>query len=150
MRPPYIPSDLPGAGGSFGAVVTDVPASAMQGDAVRAEFQAGHPRNDLRTQSSYVYAERKQPDGSWEIVARDRDPELDFVWLPQTGLLTPIDTVTGPSTAAAVWTIPLDTPPGTYRLRHVGTAQTTPLLPATPYEGVSSEFTIAGTPAACP
>ncbi|HXG27860.1 MAG TPA: neutral/alkaline non-lysosomal ceramidase N-terminal domain-containing protein [Nevskiales bacterium] len=148
-RPPYVPSDLPGPGG-FGALLADAPATAARGETVRASFQAGHPRNDLKIQSSYVFVERKRADGSWEVVAQDRDPELLFTWLPQTGQLTPIDVVTGPSTAEAVWTIPRDTPAGTYRLRHAGVAQTTPLLPAQAYEGVSREFTIGGMPATCP
>jgi neutral ceramidase len=131
-------------------VVTDAPATANRGETIRAKFQAGHPRNDLKIQSSYVFAERRRADGSWEIVARDRDPELNFVWLPQSGQLTPIDVVTGPSTAEAVWTIPNDTPAGTYRLRHEGTAHMTPLMPPEAYSGTSREFTIAGAPATCP
>lgn len=151
MRPPYNPSDLPGQGGGFGTLVTDAPASAAPGDTVRAEFQAGHPRNDLRTQASYVYAERRQADGSWVSVAQDRDPELLFVWKPMFPSPLPIDpALTGPSTAEAVWTIPRDTPAGTYRLRWAGAARSSSLQPATPYEGVSREFTIAGTVADCP
>ncbi len=151
IRPAYVPSDVPGAGGSFGATVTDVPASAAPGDTVRAEFQAGHPRNDLRTQSSYVYAERQRADGSWEVVAEDRDPELLFVWKPQFPSPLPIDpAVIGPSTAEAVWTIPRNTLPGTYRLRHAGAAQTSAATAGEPYEGISSEFEIAGTPGDCP
>lgn len=149
-RPPYIASDLPGLTGGFGTVLTDAPTTAMRGETVTAGFQAGHPRNDLKIQSSYVFAERKLADGSWQIVARDRDPELNFVWLPQSGQLTPIDVVTGPSTAQAVWTIPLDAPAGTYRLRHEGAAQMLPLLPVEPYSGTSREFTIDGVPGNCP
>lgn len=149
-RPPYIPSDLPGSGGAFGAVITDAPATAARGDTASAKFQAGHPRNDLKIQSSYVFVERQRTDGTWEIVARDRDPELNFVWLPETGQLTPIDVITGPSTAEAVWTIPNDTPAGTYRLRHEGSARMTPLMAAEAYSATSREFTISGTPAACP
>jgi neutral ceramidase len=146
-----VPSDLPIPTGSFGTLIADAPQTAAPGDTVRAEFQAGHPRNDLRIQSSYVFAERKLADGSWISVAQDRDPELLFVWKPMFPSPLPIDPpLIGPSTAEAVWTIPRDTAPGTYRLRLVGAAQTTPLLPASPYEGISREFTIAGTPASCP
>lgn len=150
VRPPYVPSDLPGQGGMFGSLLSDVPATAARGETVQAQFQAGHPRNDLKLQSSYVFVERRQADGSWQIVARDRDPELHFVWLPQSGQLTPVDLVTGPSTATAAWTIPNDTPAGIYRLRHAGVAHMTPLLPPQAYEGMSREFTITGTPGTCP
>jgi neutral ceramidase len=149
-RPPYTPSDVPGLATGFGDVVADVPASAAPGDTVTAEFQAGHPRNDLRTQSSYVFAERQNADGSWSVVATDRGAELRFVWKPLLPQELPIDTITGSSTAQAVWTLPRDTPAGNYRLRHVGAAQTSPLVPAQPYEGISSTFTVAGPAAACP
>lgn len=150
IRPPYVPSDLPGTG-AFGDVVTDAPATAKPGDTVRAEFQAGHPRNDLRTQASYVYAEHQQADGSWQVVASDRDPELIYVWIPSVASPLPVDPpLTGPSTAEAVWTIPRNTPPGSYRLRHEGASQASATAAATPYSGISSTFTIAGPVAACP
>lgn len=151
-RPPYIASDLPGSPiSTFGNLITDVPASVARGETVRAEFQAGHPRNDLRTQDSYVYVERRAADGSWQTVATDRDPELLYVWKPRVPSPLPIDPpFIGPSTAEAVWTIPRDTPAGTYRLRHVGASKMTPLLDAMSYEGVSSSFTIAGEPERCP
>lgn len=148
-RPPYVPSDVEAR--PFGSVVADVPPTAAPGDTVSAEFQAGHPRNDLRLQASYVYAERQRADGSWETVARDRDPELFYEWRPALPSPLPIDPpLTGPSTAAAIWRIPADTAPGTYRLRHAGAAQVSPLAARVDYEGVSSPFTIAGPVADCP
>lgn len=141
MRTPYVPSDVPGAGG-FGALVADVPASASPGDVVRAEFVAGHPRNDLKLQSSYAYAERLLADGSWAVVAADRDPELLFVWKPAVPSPVPDDPpFTGSSTVEVVWTLPRDLPAGTYRLRHEGMAQSGP-APKAAYSGVSSAFTV--------
>lgn len=151
IRPAYVPSDLPGATSAFGDVVTDVPATAKPGDTVRAEFQAGHPRNDLRVQASYVYAERQQPDGSWKVVAEDRDPELLYVWKPLQRQPIPVDpAAVGASTAEAVWTIPRNTPPGTYRLRHEGASRMSEAAAAVPYNGVSSVFSIAGPVSECP
>ncbi len=150
VRPAYVPSDLPGSGGNFGDLVSDVPTTAAPGDAVRAEFQAGHPRNDLRVQSSYVYAERMTGPDQWEIVATDRDPELAFVWKPLLPSPVAVDPpVIGVSTAEAVWTIPQNIAPGTYRLRHEGAAQTL-LLPKAAYSGVSSPFVISGPASECP
>ncbi len=151
IRPPYIADDLP-LPNAYGSVVTDVPATAAPGDTVSAKFQAGHPRNDLRIQTSYVYAERQLADGSWEVVAEDRDPELTFTWTPLIPSLVPIDVpVTGglSSTATATWTIPRNTPPGTYRLRHEGAAQTL-VLPLAAYSGVSSPFAVEGDVSVCP
>lgn len=151
IRPAYVPSDVAGPAGGFGALVTDVPATAAPGDTVRAAFQAGHPRNDLRTQASYVYAERQLADGGWQAVAEDRDPELIYVWKPAVAPPVAIDLpVTGASTAEAVWTIPKNTPPGRYRLRHEGAAQAAGAASPTPYRGVSSVVTIAGPVATCP
>ncbi len=151
LRPPYIADDLP-LPATYGTLTQDVPGSAAPGDIVSATFQAGHPRNDLRTQASYVYAERQLADGSWEIVAEDRDPELTYTWTPLIPSLVPIDVpVTGglSSTATASWTIPRNTRPGIYRLRHEASAQTL-VLPLAAYAGVSSPFTVAGEVAACP
>ncbi|HEY1077994.1 MAG TPA: neutral/alkaline non-lysosomal ceramidase N-terminal domain-containing protein [Fontimonas sp.] len=151
FRPPYIADDLP-LPTAYGTLTADVPATAAPGDVVSATFQAGHPRNDLRTQASYVYAERQLADGSWEVVAEDRDPELMFTWTPLIPSLVPIDVpITGglSSTATASWTIPRNTRPGTYRLRHEGSAQTL-VLPLTAYSGVSSPFVVEGEVSACP
>ncbi len=150
QRSPYSPSDTPAAGTSFGDLITDVPATAAPGETVRAEFQSGHPRNDLRVQSSYVYVEKLNKAGEWEAIYTDKDPELWFEWLPEMPSQTPTDpAVVGPSTAAAIWHIPADTPKGTYRLRHTGAAQTT-VAPLEQFEGVSSAFTVAGPVANCP
>jgi neutral ceramidase len=144
-RVPYIPFDPPG-GTAFGEVVADAPPTVAPGEIVSAVFQAGHPRNNLMTQDSFVFAERLNADGEWEIVARDRDPELRFIWDPAILPPLPLDSpLTGPSTAEAAWHIPRNTPEGTYRLRHQGEA-----VPGGPYEGISSPFTVSGAVALCP
>lgn len=148
-RTPYVAADTPGANG-YGAVVTDVPATAQAGDTVTAEFQSGHPRNDLRTQSSYVYAERQRADGSWEAVATDRGPDLWFSWKPAYPSPLPIETPQlGPSTAQAIWHIPRNMPNGVYRLRHDGVAANA-LSGSEAYSGASSPFTLQGPVAECP
>ena len=150
IRLPYIPSDLPGLGKSYGDVVTDAPSSAAPGDTVTASFQAGHPRNDLKIQSSYVYAERLGEDQQWQVVATDKDPELLFSWQPLLPSPLPIELPeVGPSTAEVTWHIPRNTPAGTYRLRHEGAAQTL-VLPKQTYSGVSSSFTISEPISNCP
>jgi neutral ceramidase len=150
-RPAYIPSDTAHPAGEPGTPVAKPPAQAAPGDTVTAEFVAGHPRNDLKTGSGYVFVEREVGEGRWEVVATDRDPALIFDWRPPAPSPLPIDPpLIGPSTAAAVWTIPRDTPPGTYRLRHEGAAQAAPLLPKSAYRGVSRPFEVAGPVGACP
>lgn len=148
LRTPYVPADLP-LPRAFGTLVTDVPPTAAPGQTVTAAFQAGHPRNDLRTQQSYVYAERQKADGSWEVVAQDRDPELLFVWKPAVPQVLPVVGSGLSSTAEAVWQIPRNTPAGTYRLRLEGAAQTL-ALPRASYTGISSPFTVGAPVSDCP
>lgn len=151
VRPPYVASDATTGGASFGDVVTDVPASAAPGDVVSASFQAGHPRNDLKIQSSYVYAEHQRTDGTWEVVADDRDPALLFLWASALPSPLPIDPpLIGPSTATVQWTIPKNARAGLYRLRHDGAAQASPASAKVPYSGVSSAFTVSEPTSACP
>jgi neutral ceramidase len=144
--PSPITTDAPA---NFGAIVTDAHAQYAQGETVDVTFTAGYPGNDLKTMSSYLYVERKDGD-AWSVVATDKDPELLFLWNWTPTPVTVMAHVVDSSTAQAVWTIPLNTPNGTYRIRHTGVSRASTSAPPTPYEGVSSEFVIAGTPAECP
>jgi neutral ceramidase len=75
---------------------------------------------------------------------------LLFVWKPQAPSPVPLDPpFIGPSTAEAVWTIPRNTPAGTYRLRHEGAAQA-PGAPRVEYSGGSSPFVVAAAVSGCP
>lgn len=151
IRPPYIASDGVNLLGAPGTLVSDVPATAAPGDTVSAEWVAGHPRNDLRIGASYVYAERRNALGDWVVVAQDRDPELLYLWQPLIPSPLPIDPpLIGPSTAAAVWTIPRNAPAGSYRLRHEGAAQTLPLTAVSSYSGESSPFEVSAPGSDCP
>jgi neutral ceramidase len=134
----------------FGSLVTDANASYKQGDTVDVTWVAGYPGNDLKTMSSYLFAEHQNAQGGWDVVAVDRNPELTFIWHSTPTVANTEANYAGPSTAEALWTIPLDTPPGNYRIRHEGVYRTSSSTPAQPYTGISSVFTIAGTPAACP
>lgn len=149
-RVPQIPLDLP-LQGAFGSVVTDAAPSYTQGDTVKVSFSSGHPRNDLRTQSSYLFVERQNAQGEWETVATDRGPEMIYVWTPLLPNPAPVGLPPVSSTSEARWRIPRDTMPGIYRIRHQGAARALSLLaPAESYEGISSPFEIAGAVASCP
>ncbi|MGJ8670302.1 MAG: neutral/alkaline non-lysosomal ceramidase N-terminal domain-containing protein, partial [Oceanococcus sp.] len=140
-RLPFIIADTPLPSGSFGAVLQDTQPNYVRGEIASVRFQGGHPRNDTldKLESSYAYVERQLNDGSWEIVAQDRDPELQFRWWPLPSTQAP---VTAENEVA--WNIPGNAAPGIYRLRHNGTALTSNLLPAEPYVGISSGFEIQG------
>ncbi|NKF23744.1 neutral/alkaline non-lysosomal ceramidase N-terminal domain-containing protein [Solimonas marina] len=142
-----ITTDVPG---DYGSIVTDANASYTQGDEVDVTWVAGYPGNDLKTMASYLYAERENADGSWTVVATDKDPELRFVWNTRSSLILTELNLAGSSTAEALWKLPLNLPAGTYRLRHEGVYRTSASEPPTPYEALSSPFTVSGTPASCP
>lgn len=134
----------------FGAVLTDVHDSYTQGDTVDVQFVAGYPGHDLKLMGSYLYVERQNAQGGWDVVATDRDSELLFVWDSDVSLIhTQLGTI-GPSTAQALWTIPANMASGTYRIRHEGSFRLSRNQAPQPYEGISKSFKISGTPAACP
>lgn len=135
---------------NFGSVVTDAHAQYTQGDLVDVSFVAGYPGNDLKTMSSYVYAEHQNVNGGWDVVASDRDPALRFVWNSSSNPISTELNMVGASTAEVLWKIPRNTPAGTYRLRHEGVSRTSRSAPPAPYEAISQSFTVSGTPAACP
>lgn len=135
---------------NFGSVVTDAHAQYTQGDLVDVSFVAGYPGNDLKTMSSYAYAEHQNAQGGWDVVATDRDPQLRFVWNSSSNPISTELNMVSASTAELLWKIPRNTPAGTYRLRHEGVSRTSRSAPATPYEAIGQPFTISGTPQACP
>ena len=99
----------------------------LRGETVEAAFWGGHPKNDYRTQKSFLYVERRNGNG-WEAVAHDWDPETVFKW-ERHGVAASKITVR--------WTIPLDTPEGDYRIRHVGYRKR-----HRRYEGKTGEFRV--------
>ena len=136
--------------GDFGSTVTDAHATYAQGDTVDVSFVGGYPANDLKTMSSYLYVERGNAQGGWDVVATDKDPELTFIWNTSSNLINTELNQVGPSTAEALWKIPRDTPAGTYRIRHEGVYRLSSSEPPSPYEGISRAFQIEGTAADCP
>ena len=87
---------------------------------VAVEFVSGHLRNDLRSEDSFLYVEKlnenydkKLGEESWSIIAVDGDMETQLQWIRTNAIL-------GQSKVQVRWTIPSDTPSGTYRIRHVG------------------------------
>jgi neutral ceramidase len=118
----------------FGDVHLDANAVYHPGETVKVSFWAGHPRNDLKTQDTYLKVER-QEGLSWVLVARDRDWETRFRW--RRALLGSLATVE--------WEIPPGTS-GVFRIRHNGAYKSNGQI--VPYYGVSRTFAVgvAGRP----
>jgi neutral ceramidase len=91
-------------------------------------FWAGHPRNDLKIQSTYLTVLRQ--DGvSWKTVATDNDLETRFRWRR---------TLFG-SLATVEWNIPLGTS-GMFQIRHDGAYKSHGKT--IPYHGLSRVFAV--------
>lgn len=112
LVPPVI-YDTPQWGSNFGDVLQQPQKVALPGDKVTATFVAGHPRNNLMTDSTFLTVERLGEDEVWIPVATDANWETKFQWTRTSVLL-------GSSQVTITWEIPQDTKPGEYRIRHNG------------------------------
>lgn len=119
---------------NFGDVEKDVNPSYKPGEQVEVSFWAGHPKNDLKTQSTYLAVQRKVND-DWVIIANDWDFETKYNWKR-------IDAVGGTSLAIITWDIPNNTEPGEYRIVHYGNYKSGWNKKIYPYTGISSNFVI--------
>jgi neutral ceramidase len=158
-RAAYRPGDRPPAGG-FGSVIVDANTSYTPGDTVTVRFGGAHPRNDTleRRNSSYLFVERQVGEGdnaSWEVISRDRDTDLILRW--HANPESPVNGQNQPSRASeieAIWNSPANLPAGTYRIRHEGVAVPDAFAPnagqLTPYEGISSSFSMSEPSSDCP
>ncbi|KDO35654.1 hypothetical protein SPRG_18816 [Saprolegnia parasitica CBS 223.65] len=132
---PVVQDSVPN-GSAFGDLVANVSDSLYYpGDTVRATFYAGHPKNNLRTQSTFLEVHRWRDDlGVWVLVADDSSADTFFRWA-RVGVST--------SHATIEWVVPPGTPPGTYRLKHHGDCKPSWSQKAVvPYEGFSSPFRV--------
>jgi len=106
FMPPVI-VDEPPLFGHFGQVATDADASYGVGDTVEVVFWGANPRNDFRTQESFLTVEQFDGD-NWNVMLTDGDFETKFKW-QRYGIAASLVTVE--------WEIPPWTPVGTYRVQ---------------------------------
>ncbi len=115
----------------FGSVETDVDSYYNVGATVRAVFWGAHPKNNLRTQSTFLEVQRR--DGTdWTPIYTDRDPCTIYQWKR--------DFIAN-SKITITWNIPPDTKPGEYRLCHYGDAKEI-AGKKRPYHGMSRPFRV--------
>lgn len=117
---------------SFGKVLHDVLPAYQRGQVAQASFRSGHPKNNLKTQDSFLRVERLQ-DGQWVAVAQDWDWETSYQWRREGMAYSVVD---------VVWRIPAGTPAGSYRLRHDGHWKNGWTRAISPYTGLSSTFRV--------
>ena len=124
---------------TFGTVVSgrDAGGSYPRCGTVHVTFWGGSPRNDLRTQRSFLEVQRRQEDGNWVPVAYDWDWETKYRWKPY-----PCPPRGACSQVTVEWDVPEDTRPGTYRIRHDGEWRPRSDDSPRPYSGMSREFSV--------
>ena len=121
----------------FGDVIDDVSKEVPYtiGETVVACFQAGHPKNNLRTQQTFLQVLRWIKDDLWICHATDDDVNTMYEW-ERSGVL--IDT----SRVKISWTIPKETKSGWYRIKHIGDYKTAWGSSVIEYSGSSSSFCV--------
>ncbi|CAH0475753.1 unnamed protein product [Peronospora belbahrii] len=135
------------SGASFGSVVDGANALAEYRweSTVEIRFHAAHPKNNLRTQGTFLEVQRWMIDksrnggGIWVLYADDGDTNTTFRWVRQ-GTFRSIVTIE--------WRIPESTPSGKYRIKVNGDCKHLLWRTVTPYSGVSSTFQVVGPGAA--
>ncbi len=119
---------------SIGDVVKNANKNYNKGTQVKVKFWSGHPKNSLRTQSTFMEVQR-QINGSWQVVATDNDWETQYEWKR-------IDGFWGTSHAILTWNIPSNTESGTYRLKHYGDKKKIGSGNVVGYTGTSRSFSV--------
>nr|WP_246440718.1 neutral/alkaline non-lysosomal ceramidase C-terminal domain-containing protein [Saccharothrix tamanrassetensis] len=116
----------------FGQVLTQPAAAYRRGETATAVFVTGHPKNDLHRNGTFLEVQRLV-DGTWSRHADDGDWSTRYRWQRRG--------VAG-SEATVTWTVPADTPPGTYRIVHHGDWKSGWTGAISPFTGTSRTFTV--------
>lgn len=117
---------------SFGQVLTEPAATYARGQTATAVFVTGHPKNNLRRNGTFLEVQRLV-GGTWTRHADDGDWSTRYRW-QREGVAN--------SNATITWTIPADTPAGTYRLVHHGDWKSGWTGAITPFTGATRPFTV--------
>lgn len=118
---------------SWGKVLQDANSSYSRGSQVKVTFRGGHPKNNLRTQNSYLIVQRKV-GSNWQDYAYDWDWNTEYRWKRKGVDRSDID---------IIWRIPADTPSGDYRIRHFGNWKNFWDGKVRSYNGTSRKFTVS-------
>lgn len=122
----------------FGDVIEDAAAAFQPGDTVRASF-VGASLNHRPTRPDGFLVVEREVGGRFEIVARDDDVETKIFWRRKACFPT-----FRCSEVTVEWRIPRDAPPGSYRIRYLGTHKSLGSRALTDFEGVTRVFQIRG------
>ena len=115
----------------FGSIETDAGTFYNPGSTVNAVFWGAHPKNNLRTQSTFLEIQRHEGE-KWITVYTDRDPCTIYRWKR--------DFIAN-SKISITWEIPHDAQPGEYRICHYGDSKDFSGK-VNPYKGISGTFKV--------
>ena len=116
----------------FGQVLVQPAGSYARGSTVVATFRGAHPKNNLRTQDTFLKVERLV-GGAWQVVANDWDFETTYAWRREGIAYSQVD---------VQWRIPSDAVPGTYRIRQFGDWKSGWTGAISAYTGVTNSFQV--------
>lgn len=131
-------ADDPYIGKSFGDVLQQPRESYRIGDKVTVAFVTGHPKNDLRTEKTFLEVVNIGKDGKQTpvTVATDNDWDTQYRW-ERVGISA--------SKATINWSIPPGTEPGHYYIRHYGNAKNFWTQKISEIGGSTRSFEVLGT-----
>lgn len=131
---PGVIYDSAPSGTSFGSVLQDAEPSYTVGSEVIVRFVSANPRNNLKTNGTFLTVSQKDNNGKWHAVFTDSHWETQFQWIRTSTLF-------GESEAVIKWAIPSGQAPGTYKITHFGTSKTITAT-LTDFSGDSREFQV--------
>jgi neutral ceramidase len=94
----------------FGQVLTDAQSNYNKGQVAKVSFRGGHPKNNLKSQGSFLTIQRWQ-GGGWVDYLKDSDWNTEYRW-KRDGLDRSIVDIS--------WRIPSNQQQGYYRIKHDG------------------------------
>jgi neutral ceramidase len=118
--------------GPFGTMFTDAKPSYKRGETVEVVFYTGSPRNNFKTQDTFLTVEKLNSDNTWTVIRTDGNWDTKYRWSRR--YLTE-------SLATITWEIGPDVVPGTYRIQHFGDYKDI-WRTITPFHGSSRSFTV--------
>ena len=136
LRPGVI-MDRPGTGHFFGEVLQQPEKTYHRGDTAKAVFVTGHPKNDYRTEDSFLVIQQWR-EGAWKSIYFDSADGTRYTWSRRSGA----GCMQACSKSVVSWEIPPTASLGQYRIVHTGNYKRALRRTVFPLEGASESFMV--------
>ena len=107
--------DVLPTGASFGDTLPLAKTSFAHGETIQIDFWSGNPSAGYSKKNNFIQIEQQTAQG-WQVLYGDMDWSTTIRWRKEEDALL----------ARVSWTIPKETPVGTYRIKHQGVYRTLP------------------------